>query len=216
MLVIFDCDGVLVDSELLAAEVFSATLAHHGLLLTPNQCYQNFRGFSLDYCFEWLEKHFEQALPQEFPSDLASATQHAFKTSLQVVPGVRRVLEKLSADQIAFCVASNGSHKKIETALRATDLLPFFQGCRFSADDVQRGKPAPDLFLRAAESMGVPINNCIVIEDSQAGITAAQAAGMRSLLYAPCNNDKQSDVAVPSSQERSQVFNDMNQLLDLL
>lgn len=183
MLVIFDCDGVLVDSENLAAEVFSGCLKCNGIEMSPQQCFAQFKGHTLDYCRDWLEKHYPN-IPDNFLQLLAAETQKAFASSLRAVTGVEDVLLDLRERNIPFCVASNGGHAKIEHSLRVTGLLNYFTDARFSRDDVPQGKPAPDLFLHAAEVMGVPPKFTAVVEDSETGVLAAQAAGMRVLLYA--------------------------------
>lgn len=185
MLIIFDCDGVLVDSELLAAQVFSEVLESLGISLPAEECHQRFRGHSLAYCIEWLEGAFNKALPADFAYHLEQSTISAFSRQLQPVSGVKSVLELLDRAHVPYCVASNGSHAKIRNSLEVTGLLPHFSNRCFSAEDVPRGKPAPDLYLYAAESMGVPTSFTTVVEDSLAGLEAAVAAGMRPLMFAP-------------------------------
>lgn len=182
MLVIFDCDGVLVDSEKLAAEVFSSCLQELAIDMDPQQCYAQFKGHTLDYCLAWLKKN-HPAVPQSFLQTLGEETTKAFASSLKAVPGVEDVILDLRKRNIPMCVASNGGHEKIEHSLEVTGLLKYFPVARFSRDDVPRGKPAPDLFLHAAEVMGVPTAFATVVEDSLTGVRAAQAAGMRVLVY---------------------------------
>lgn len=185
---IFDCDGVLVDSEPLAAAVFSRELARLGLILSAEDCYHLFHGQSLDYCFSWLECHFETTLPEGFGRELMLATEQAFSKDLKAVAGIDLVLEQLEDRHISYCVASNSGHGKIANSMKFTGLDRFFsraKGNCFSVDDVSVGKPAPELFLFAAESMGVPAAFATVVEDSLAGITAAQRAGMRLLVHDP-------------------------------
>jgi len=189
MLVIFDCDGVLVDSERLAAGVFSDTLGEQGILLSAEQCYTQFHGRTLVYCFEWLERVFKCRLPNDFEQTLSRATRACFQDSLQPVEGVVDILEWLQKRNIECCVASNGEHEKIAHSLEVTGLDRFFperfaSNCRrFSREDVTCGKPSPELFLYAAEIIGVPPAFCTVVEDSAAGFNAAEAAGMRLLCY---------------------------------
>lgn len=191
MLIIFDCDGVLVDSEPLAAQVFSDLLAVHDIPLSATQCYASFHGHTLDYCFAWIEKTFGCQLPAGFGHQLAVNTRDCFTRSLQPITGVVEVLEMLKQRSIAYCVASNGEHSKIEHSLAITGLDKYFPNqlsrCprRFSRADVGRGKPSPDLFLHAAEVVGVPPRFCTVVEDSVAGFSAAKAAGMKLLRFVP-------------------------------
>ncbi|WP_045855733.1 HAD family hydrolase [Teredinibacter purpureus] len=190
MLVIFDCDGVLVDSEGLAAEVFSLLLAEQGMDIPPADCYQAFHGHSLSYCYAWIEKRFERALPNTFDQQLAAATQRRFAEDLTPVAGIECVLETLQENEIPFCVASNGAHAKIKHSLAITGLDRFFPEVRgatrrFSAQDVNEGKPSPALFLLASNVVGVPADCCTVVEDSPAGFMAAQAAGMSLVRFVP-------------------------------
>jgi len=184
MLVIFDCDGVLVDSETLASEVFSNCLRVHDIQMSPRECYAQFRGHSLDYCKHWLQKKYPQ-FPENFFDLLEIETEKEFGLSLKAVAGVEAAIQSLIARNIPVCVASNGSHKKIEHSLQACDLLKYFPQNRFSREDVARGKPAPDLFLFAAEVMGVPPEFVVVVEDSHAGMRAALDAGMTVYGYQP-------------------------------
>lgn len=191
MLVIFDCDGVLVDSEPLAAAVFSAELARLGLSMSADACYREFHGHSLAYCFDWIERKFDCRLPDAFAAQLSVATDSTFSQQLQAVPGVEAVVAELERRHISYCVASNGGHKKIANSLATTGLARYFsrdKGNCFSVDDVATGKPAPDLFLYAAESMGVPPAFTTVVEDSAAGVRAATSAGMHLFVYDPMEN----------------------------
>lgn len=180
-LVIFDCDGVLVDSEGLAAEIFSQTLAQVGIQLSAEQCFATFKGKSLDACFAFLREagHY---LPQNFKALLDERTQQGFAQQLTPVDGVEAVLQFLLEQQVPICLASNGGREKIAHSLRITGLAKYFDHC-FSVDDVSEGKPAPTLFLHAAASMGVEPEDCFVVEDSASGFLAAQRAGMTLLRY---------------------------------
>lgn len=195
MLIIFDCDGVLVDSEPPAAAVFSELLALHGIEMSPQICYSTFHGHTLDYCFSWVEQQFNCRLPADFNAQLEAATRRRFANELQPVPGIVNVLEFLKRRHIEFCVASNGEHRKINHSLAITGLDVYFAAAetqaprRFSREDVQWGKPAPDLFLHAAEVVGVPARFCTVVEDSPSGFAAANAAGMRLLRFMPQNTE---------------------------
>lgn len=207
MLIIFDCDGVLVDSEQLAAEVFSNELRRNGTAWTADECHRQFRGYTLRHCLELLNRSLAEPLPSDFLEKLQEATRLAFESSLKAVEGVAPVLELLQSRGIPFCVASNGSYEKMEHALRVTGLYPYFENRCYSAEAVAQGKPAPDLFLLAAESLGVNPRFCHVIEDSAAGMHAAAAAGMRALYYNPLEQTTESDCI---------AFNSMRQLPQLL
>lgn len=179
-LVIFDCDGVLVDSEPLSLEVMLAVLAEAGCTLDSATGYQEFLGKSLGSVDEWLKR--ERGVEMT-PAMLAAMRQRLlarFERELQPTPGVA---EAIAALDLPVCVASSSQPDRIRLSLRVTGLLPLFEPHIFSATMVKNGKPAPDLFLHAAREMGVAPEDCVVIEDSPAGLTAARAAGMRSVAY---------------------------------
>jgi HAD superfamily hydrolase (TIGR01509 family) len=181
-LVIFDCDGVLVDSEPLANKVMREQLARVGLSLTAAECDELLVGRTLDDCVVIIETHTGGSLPGCFLDDLRDATRISFDRDLKAVMGISEVLESLSD---SFCVASSGSREKIRHSLGLTSLADFFSEEQiFSAEQVQRGKPAPDLFLMAAEQMGFATHDCVVVEDSVPGVEAARSAGMNVLGYA--------------------------------
>lgn len=188
MLIIFDCDGVLVDSEILAAKIFSEALLSVDVVMTAEQCLSNFKGKTLPDCYAWLEHHYGMSLPESFDGVLQQKTAHDFTKFLRPVKDVEKVIRFLVEKNIKYCVASNGGHKKIENSLRVTGLLPYFS-YRFSAEDVFRGKPSPDLFLHAAKNMSVLPGDCIVIEDSETGKCAAKSAEMGLVWYHPEKHD---------------------------
>jgi HAD superfamily hydrolase (TIGR01509 family) len=175
-LIIFDCDGVLVDSEPLAIEVLIQTIARAGARVSLDEAYENFLGRSLSSISKSLSKSHGVALTD---ADLA-AMRHdlyaLYRQKLTIMPGVRETLSRLT---IPFCVASSSHLERLTISLELTGLLPWFEPNVFSASMVPHGKPAPDLFLHAAAAMHADPAECLVIEDSPAGITAARAAGMR-------------------------------------
>jgi HAD superfamily hydrolase (TIGR01509 family) len=183
-LVLFDCDGVLVDSERIAARVTSTTLTALGWPVDEREVVDRFVGCTDEYFRTEIERHLGDSLPASWIDDLEIATEAAFARDLTPVGGVHQVLDAVDALGLDTCVASNGSHQKVRRSLQLTGLSDRF-GCRiFSAEDVAHGKPAPDLYLHAAATMGVPPQRCVVIEDSPRGIEAARAAGMRVVGYA--------------------------------
>jgi HAD superfamily hydrolase (TIGR01509 family) len=189
-LFIFDCDGVLVDSEAIASEVFSSALAELGVNLSPADADREFRGRSLADCIRLVEQRWGRAVPPEFLFKLEEATMDAFaREPLLPVAHIEQVLALLAALGVPRCVASSGSLGKVQRTLRMTGLLDYFVGSGtahlFSAEHVQRAKPAPDLFLWAAEQMGFPSSRCFVIEDSVAGVAAGRSAGMSVFGYVP-------------------------------
>ncbi len=180
-LVIFDCDGVLVDSEQLAIKVDVVVLARLGWSLTEAEVVERFVGVSDAHFRHEVESHLGLSLPENWEAEVEPLYRKAFVAGLRPVEGVVDALDRIS---VATCVASSGSHEKMRFTLGLTGLYDRFHGRIFSATEVPRGKPAPDLFLHAAERMGVPPAACIVVEDSVMGVAAARAAGMRVLAYA--------------------------------
>ncbi|MDH6231586.1 HAD superfamily hydrolase (TIGR01509 family) [Mesorhizobium soli] len=176
-LVIFDCDGVLVDSEILAAQVTSQTLNAFGLAMSVKETISELVGLDAMAARRKLEMIHGVLLPVDYEASLAERLDDAFNTQLQPIAGIVELLRGLNQP---YCVASNSGHERLCCTFAATGLAPLVEGRVFSADDVARGKPAPDLFLHAAKTMGgIPPERCLVIEDSVTGVTAARAAGMR-------------------------------------
>lgn len=180
-LVIFDCDGVLVDSERLSVQIDRRVLAELGWELTTDEIVHRFVGRSSAHFRAEIESHLGRALPDDWEAPYQHWYREAFERELEPVPGIVSALDRIAA---ATCVASSGTHEKIRTTLGLTGLLPRFDGRIFSASEVGNGKPAPDLFLHAASRMGVPPSRCVVIEDSRFGVEAARAAGMHTFGYA--------------------------------
>jgi HAD superfamily hydrolase (TIGR01509 family) len=180
-LVIFDCDGVLVDSEPIANRVFAEHLTAAGFPMTTEEAIRALKGRSMRQCVELLERRFGRALPERFVETLQAATGVAFARELRPVPGIAEALDRIACP---VCVASSGEHVKMGFTLGLTGLLPRFDGRLFSATEVARGKPAPDLFLHAAARLGVAPEACVVIEDSALGVEGAVAARMRALGFA--------------------------------
>lgn len=182
MLVIFDCDGVLVDSEMIASRVLAAAVTELGHPLTPEDCRARFTGKSIASVFAELSK--DIPLPDGFADTLRARDKAAFAAELAAVDGVAETIDAIQAIGAPMCVASSGRLEKIRHSLTLTGLIGRFDGHLFSAEQVAHGKPAPDLFLFAAREMGAAPADCVVVEDSVAGIQAARAAGMRVLGFA--------------------------------
>ncbi len=179
-LVIFDCDGVLVDSERLAVVVESRLITSLGWALTPDDVLERFVGRSDAYMLSEIETGLGRAVP-EWPDLYREHLYAAFHDELTPVDGVTAAIDAL---EVPTCVASSGTHEKMALTLGLTGLLDRFDGRIFSTTEVANGKPAPDLFLHAAERMGAAPERCVVVEDSRSGVEAARAAGMRALGYA--------------------------------
>ncbi len=179
-LIIFDCDGVLVDSESIACRVDAECLTEFGFPITAQDIMQRYVGRSASFMFKDIETRFERRLPGNVPTALRTRLAVAFETELKAIEGIDAVLARLT---VPACVASSSEPARIENSLRITGLLHYFRPRIFSATEVARGKPAPDLFLFAAKQMHIAPEDCIVIEDSLAGVEAACAAGMRSIGF---------------------------------
>jgi len=183
-LVIFDCDGVLVDSERLAVDIDVRALADLGWAISREEVIHRFLGKSEADALIEIEAHLGRPLPARWDEPWAQEYARAFAEELEPVAGVREAVLTLMAQGYAVCVGSSGGHAKIRRNLVKTGLRDFFAEDIFSAADVEHGKPAPDLFQHAAARMGFAPDACVVVEDSQYGITAAHAAGMRAVGYA--------------------------------
>lgn len=178
-LVIFDNDGVLVDSEPISNGLLAAYLTELGHPTTYEESLRDYMGAAMHRVHDLVLERTGQRLPDDFDDVFHARVFAAFERELRPVAGVVQVLEKLAADGVPYCVASSGSHERIRVGHRTTGLDRWFgEGRVFSSQDVGRGKPAPDLFLYAAERMGVPPLRCVVVEDSPLGVQAANAAGM--------------------------------------
>ena len=174
-LVIFDCDGVVVDSERIVFEVFGAFIGSLGVHLSEAETREQFLGRTLAACMAIVERLSGKPAPPGALERYCADRDRVLREQVQSVAGIREVLESLT---IPFCIASSGGHDKMRITLGATKLMPFFEGRLFSATEVPRGKPAPDIFLFAAERMGASPSRTVVVEDSVNGVLAGCAAGM--------------------------------------
>ncbi|MFJ6385037.1 HAD family hydrolase [Kitasatospora sp. NPDC092039] len=182
-LVVFDCDGVLLDSERLAVRVDERVVAEAGWPLSREELVERFLGRSHAFMTAEIEAHARVALEPGWDRRLQRLYDEVFAAELAPVEGVVAALAALREAGVADCVASSSTHARLRSTLGLTGLLPRFTGRIFSSQDVERGKPAPDLFLHAAAAMGVRPAACLVVEDSKYGVAAARAAGMRSLGF---------------------------------
>jgi HAD superfamily hydrolase (TIGR01509 family) len=180
-LVIFDCDGVLVDTEPTASRVLVAMLARVGIAMSDAECTRTFVGRSLAASVAIIEQRLGAPLPAGFVDEWHRALFAEFHRGVRPMPGVMAALDAIA---LPTCVASSGGHDRMRITLGSSGLLPRFAGRIFSATDVARGKPFPDIFLHAARAMGVVPARTAVIEDSPAGVTAGVAAGMTVFAYA--------------------------------
>ena len=183
--IIFDCDGILVDSETIANQVLLSMSAPFGLKMTMEEAVKNFNGRRLKNIFEQIEKLIDKKLPDSFETDFRKQTFEAFKTDLKAVKGVKRFIENLS---VPYCVASSGPVEKITLNLTTTGLIQNFENRIFSSYEINSWKPDPDIFIHACKQMGFKIEQCIVIEDSAAGVIAGVKGGFKVFALANENN----------------------------
>ncbi len=213
MLVIFDCDGVLVDSEPLANTSFSRALKAQGLDWSVAETMRRLMGRSLKSAVEICEAELHAKLPDDFLEKMQARTYQSFRDApLQPVAGVKDAVLALQKAGTDTCVASSGALEKMRFTLGLTGLWGLFGGRIFSSSQVPRGKPFPDLFLHAALAMNVQPFNCVVVEDSVPGVQAARAAGMRALAYAGAPYADRDGLGAAGGF----LFNDMKQLPDLV
>ncbi len=183
--VIFDCDGVLVDTEGAANRVLAEVLTDAGLPTTAEESMATYMGRSWVSCMAIATERFGRPLPEaELRERYRSGVRAAWERELAPVPGIVAALDAIAARGLPTCVASSGEHERMRFTLGRTGLLPRFDGRLFSATEVARGKPAPDLFLHAARAMGFDPATTVVVEDTVPGAQAGVAAGMRVLGFA--------------------------------
>ncbi|CCK28371.1 HAD-superfamily hydrolase subfamily IA [Streptomyces davaonensis JCM 4913] len=209
-LVIFDNDGVLVDSEPISNRHLAAYLTELGYPTSYEDSLRDYMGSAMHRVHDLVEERTGERLPADFDDVFHARVFAAFERELKPVVGAEGVLEKLAADGVPYCVASSGSHERIRVGHRTTGLTRWFEDERiFSSQDVGRGKPEPDLFLYAAERMGVAPERCVVVEDSPLGVQAAVAAGMDVYGFT---------AMTPASrlEGATGLFGDMGELIDLL
>jgi HAD superfamily hydrolase (TIGR01509 family) len=213
VLVIFDCDGVLVNSEPLANASFSRAIRAQGLDWSPEEVLRRLMGLSLKSCVEVCEGELGRKLPGDFVERMQVVTYQMFRDApLQPIAGVKDAVLALHEAGVLTCVASSGALEKMRFTLGLTGLWDLFDGRIFSASQVPRGKPFPDLFLHAALRMDVQPFESVVIEDSLPGVKAARSAGMRALAYA---GEPYADAAALAAVG-GEVFKDMAELPGLL
>jgi HAD superfamily hydrolase (TIGR01509 family) len=208
-LVIFDCDGVLVDSERLAVRVEAAMLAELGWPLSEAEVIGRFMGRSQAFMAEAILAQLGDRLPDGWQDRLDRRYRAAFDAELTRVDGVDEALDRIA---VPTCVASSGGHEMLRHTLELTGLYRRFEGRIFSASEVAEGKPAPDLFLHAAARLGAEPAACAVVEDSRYGVQAARAAGMRAFGYTGGGLTPPERLAGPATV----LFDDMRRLPELL
>ncbi|MDC3210133.1 HAD family hydrolase [Saprospiraceae bacterium] len=179
--IIFDCDGVLVDTEKISCGVIAEEARNLGVDLSNQEALETFSGTSYSFVFDFIEQRLGKKLPENFEENYRKRTFEEFEKKLQPIPGIHDVIKKLN---LPFCVASNAPSYKVEFNLKLVNLFPFFENKIFSAYQVNAWKPNPTLFLTAAKKMGFSPSETLVIEDSPVGVQAAVAANMKVLGFA--------------------------------
>ena len=199
-LVIFDCDGVLVDSERLAVAIDVKAIGALGWSITEAEVIERHLGRSNADVLADIERHLGRPVPADWDEAWDAEYRRAFDEELKAVPGIAEAIKAIAAEGFQTCVASSGSHAKMRRTLGKTGLWDFFAGRIFSASEVERGKPEPDLFLYAAAQVGLPPQRCVVVEDSRHGVAAAREAGMKAIGFAggitPATHLVQADIVI--------------------
>lgn len=206
--IIFDCDGVLVDSEVLGVKVLLDMASEYGVSMDLREAVEAFSGIRLKEGIKMLQQKASRAFPDDFEQAFRARSYEVFKTEMHPVDGIKDVLDSLD---IPFCVASSGPLEKIRLNLSVTGLMPYFEEGRriFSGYEINSWKPDPGIFLHAASVMGFPPSECVVIEDSKAGVIAAHRGGFRVFGYAKPNGEE-------LRKEGAIVFYSMKELPSLL
>lgn len=184
--IIFDCDGVLVDTEKIGNGVLLEMASEHGFEMKIEDAYRNFNGRKLKDCFRYIEETIDKELPETFETEFRQRSFDAFKTQVKPMEGVIEFIDKLT---IPYCVASSGPVEKICLNLEVAGLLDKFENKLFSSYQIGSWKPEPGIFLHAAKEMGFDVKDCIVIEDSVAGVRAGIAGGFKVYGFANGYND---------------------------
>ncbi|HEY1152263.1 MAG TPA: HAD family hydrolase [Pseudolabrys sp.] len=208
-LIIFDCDGVLVDSEVISCQVHAEMLTAHGYPISAEDVHARFLGRSARAARDEVEAELGHPLPEAYGTEIRALMTRRFTELLQPVAAIH---ETLAALTLPMCVASSGTLERVQSSLRITALHDRFAPHIFSATQVRHGKPAPDLFLFAAAQMAVPAARCLVIEDSVPGITGARAAGMTVFGFHGGSHCRPDEAARLQQAGAEATFNDMRQL----
>lgn len=177
--VIFDFDGVIADSEIIALAELQVSLAQYGVAVDWDMLVEEFLGSSVRQIIAFVEGQTGRAVDPDFQEAWYARLFDRYRRELKPMAGAEAMLDRLEAAGIDYCIASGGSYKRLGVALQAIGFAQRFEGRAFSAESVEHGKPAPDLFLYAAEKRGALPKECVVLEDAIAGVTGAGRAGMR-------------------------------------
>ncbi|MDO6760899.1 HAD family hydrolase [Tamlana sp. 2_MG-2023] len=205
--IIFDCDGVLIDSETIAIGTLVEMANLLGANMDKSQSIIDLKGKSFNHCLNLISNRINKLLPEDFESEYRVNTFKAFKENIQPIKGIKEVIKNL---KIPFCVASSGPENKIRLNLEVTGLLPSFEGKIFSCYTIQKWKPEPDVYLWAAKTMGFKASECLVIEDSVSGVLGAKNGGFD--VYGYTEHDYKNELEVLSTK----TFSKMSDLLGLI
>jgi len=212
-LIIFDCDGVLVDSEVISCRAHAATLTRHGYPITSDQVLDRFLGVSDREARLKIEAELGRSLPVDFEAQMKQAALQRYADELRPIPHINDVIATIGLPK---CVASSGTPEKIRHGLTCAGLYDLLAPHIFSATQVKRGKPAPDLFLFAAEQMKASPERCVVIEDSIPGVTGALAAGMTVLGFHGGSHCRPGYADTLRAAGAAATFDDMRELPGLI
>lgn len=210
-LIIFDCDGVLIDSEVISARMLIAELTGYGVEISMDFVSRHFLGRSYPVVLKEVRERYGVQLPEQFEADYRARLLAAFARDLQVMPGVAETIARLG---LPSCVATSSSPERVSVSLRLTGLAGLFGPRVFTASQVARGKPAPDLFLFVAERMGVPPERCLVIEDSLNGVRAGLAAGMQVWRFVGGSHLRDLDLSEPEDARAHRRLTDFAAFFD--
>lgn len=210
-LVIFDCDGVLIDSEVISARMLIAELQGYGVEMTMEFVSRNFLGRSYPVVLKEVRERFGVALPERFEADYRGRLLAAFARELKIVAGV---VEVIAALDVPFCVATSSSPERVAHSLALVGLTETFGSRVYTASRVARSKPAPDLFLFVAAEFGVEPARCLVIEDSLNGVRAGLAAGMQVWRFVGGSHLRGLDMSVPEDAQAARTFDDFAAFFD--
>jgi len=205
--IIFDCDGVLVDSEPISIQLLVDMANSYGTNIDLAYGMKHFKGSFFDACKSNIAQLTQNPIPDSFQEDYRKLSFEAFKKGMKPVAGIKNVLDNLS---IPFCVASSGPEDKIKLNLELSGLLPYFENKIFSCYAIQKWKPDPAVFLLAAKTMGFKPNECLVIEDSLSGVKAAKAGGFDVLGFTAYDYNNELE------KEATKTFNSMSELLGMI
>ena len=208
--IIFDCDGVLVDTEKIGNGILLEMAQEHGFEMELEDAYRHFNGRNLKDCFRHIEEAIDQKLPENFETEYREKSFEAFKTQVKPMEGIIDFIENIEKLEIRYCVASSGPVDKIRLNLEVAGLLDRFENKIFSSYQIGSWKPEPGIFLHAAAAMGFEVKDCIVVEDSKAGVKAGVSGGFK--VYGFANGFNNEDL----EEEGAELFSSYEELSEKL